>query len=52
MCEECRRIRNQISKYRWFLKWGFDPLTEERMQAAIAELERNQKEIDCKDVDV
>jgi hypothetical protein len=52
MCEECRKVENKLSKYRWFLAHGFDRLTEERMKAAIADLERDQKAIACKSVDV
>jgi hypothetical protein len=48
MCEQCNKIQNQIAQYRRFLNHRFDPLTEERMKAAITELECKQKAIGCK----
>jgi len=48
MCEACQRAQDQISKYRRFLDRGFDPLTEERMKAAIAELERDLQVMSCR----
>jgi hypothetical protein len=39
MCEQCQTLQKQILHYRQFLKQRFDPLTEERIQAMIAELE-------------
>jgi hypothetical protein len=43
MCDECDKLAEKISHYRLFLNNRFDPLTEERIKALIAELER-QKE--------
>jgi hypothetical protein len=39
MCEQCQNLQKQIIHYRQFLKQRFDPLTEERIKALIAELE-------------
>jgi hypothetical protein len=40
MCEQCQNLQTQIIHYRQFLKQRFDPLTEERIKAMIAELEQ------------
>jgi hypothetical protein len=40
MCEQCQNLQKQIIHYRQFLKQRFDPLTEERIEAMIAELEQ------------
>jgi hypothetical protein len=39
MCEQCEKIREKISHYRGFLGQRFDPLTEQRIEALIADLE-------------
>jgi hypothetical protein len=43
MCDQCDKLEERISHYRLFLNQRFDPLTEERIRALIADLER-QKE--------
>ena len=43
MCDQCRKLEEKISHYRLFLNQRFDPLTEERIKALIADLKR-QKE--------
>ena len=42
MSERCDELQKQIDKYSQFLQQGFDPLTEERIKAAIAELEERK----------
>jgi hypothetical protein len=46
MCEQCDYLEKQIAQYR-FLTNRFDPLTEERMKAALAELEKRKAEFQC-----
>ena len=43
MCDQCDKLEEKISHYRLFLNQRFDPLTEDRTRALIADLER-QKE--------
>jgi hypothetical protein len=43
MCGQWDKLEEKISHYRLFLANRFDPLTEERIKALIAELKR-QKE--------
>jgi hypothetical protein len=43
MCEQCSQLQKQISRYRGFLQQRFDPLTEERIKAVIADLERSKE---------
>jgi hypothetical protein len=43
MCEQCQNLQKQIIHYRQFLKQRFDPLTEERIKAMIAELEQRKE---------
>jgi hypothetical protein len=40
MCDRCDKLEERISHYRLFLNQRFDPLTEERIRALIADLER------------
>ena len=42
MCEQCNEFQTQIDKYHRFLKQRYDPLTEERMKAAVVELEQRK----------
>jgi hypothetical protein len=42
MCGECDDLQKKIDQYRRFLKHRFDPLTEERLKAALAELEERK----------
>jgi hypothetical protein len=43
MCDQCDKLKEKIARYRVFLNQPFDALTEERIKALIADLER-QKE--------
>jgi hypothetical protein len=43
MCEQCQTLQKQILHYRQFLKQRFDPLTEQRIKATIAELEQRKE---------
>jgi hypothetical protein len=43
MCEQCDQFQKQILHYRQLLRQGFDPLTEERIKAAIVDLERSKE---------
>lgn len=45
MCELCKILRLQIDRYKRILAYGFDSLTEERLKAAIAELEKRMAEL-------
>ena len=42
MCEQCENLQKQIDQYNRILHYGFDPLTEERLKAAISELEKRK----------
>jgi hypothetical protein len=42
MCEECDRLEVTIQHYRKFVAQGFDPLTVERINELIAELEHRK----------
>jgi hypothetical protein len=43
MCDQCDKLKEKIVHHRLFLNQRFDALTEERIKALIADLER-QKE--------
>jgi len=45
MCERCDELQKQIDRYNRFLHQRFDPLTEERLKAALAELEKRKAEL-------
>jgi hypothetical protein len=45
MCEQCENLQRQIDRYNRFLRQRFDALTEERWQAALAELEKRKAEL-------
>ena len=45
MCEQCEYFEKQIAQYTRFLTHRFDPLTEARMRAALAELEKRKAEL-------
>ena len=47
MCKQCEYFEGQIAQYNRFLTNRFDPLTEARMKAAIADLERRKVEFRC-----
>jgi hypothetical protein len=39
MCDQCDKLKEKIARYRPFLDQRFDPLTEQRIKALIADLE-------------
>jgi hypothetical protein len=45
MCDICKILQLQIDRYKCVLKFGFDPLTEQRLKDAISELERRKAEL-------
>jgi hypothetical protein len=45
MCDKCENIQKQIDQYNRFLRQRFDPLTEERLRAAVTELEKRKAEL-------
>jgi hypothetical protein len=47
MCDQCDKLQEKISHYRVFLTKGFDPLTHQRIEALIADLERRKETIHC-----
>jgi hypothetical protein len=42
MCQTCNKFDDAISRYRELLKQRFDSLTEERIKAAIVDLEQRK----------
>jgi hypothetical protein len=42
MCEQCEHLEKKISHYRGFLRHPFDPLTRERIEGLIRELEERK----------
>ena len=42
MCDQCDKLKEKIAHYRVFLNQRFDTLTEERIKALIADLERQK----------
>jgi hypothetical protein len=45
MCEQCKNLQKQIDQFSRFLQHRFDPLTEERLKAALAEMEKRKAEL-------
>lgn len=45
MCEQCENLQKQIDQFSRILQHRFDPLTEERLKAALAEMERRKEEL-------
>jgi cell division protein ZapA (FtsZ GTPase activity inhibitor) len=43
MCDQCQQLEAKILHFRQFLRQRFDPLTEERIKAMIAELEQRKE---------
>ncbi|MET0443944.1 hypothetical protein [Tardiphaga sp.] len=39
MCDKCTETQAQIAKFRHFLDHPLDPLTKERLTAAVVEME-------------
>ena len=48
MCDACNKFDDAISRYRELLKQRFDPLTEERIKAAIVDLEHRKAALNCR----
>ena len=47
MCDQCDKLKEKIAHYRLFLNQRFDALTEERIKALIADLERQKAAMNC-----
>ena len=45
MCEQCKNLQKQIDQFTRILQHPFDPLTVERLKAALAEMERRKAEL-------
>ena len=45
MCEKCQQLKTDIERYRRIVSWGLDPLTTERLNALIHELEQRKAAI-------
>jgi hypothetical protein len=45
MCEQCKNLQKQIDQYKRLLQHRFDPLTEERLKAALTEKEKRKAEL-------
>jgi hypothetical protein len=45
MCEKCEQLDVKIQRYRKFATQGLDPLTTERINALILELERRKEAV-------
>jgi len=45
MCEQCKNLQKQIDQFRRLLQHRFDPLTEERLKAALAEMETRKVDL-------
>ena len=45
MCDQCNKLKEKIAHYRVFLNQRFDTLTEERIKALIADLERQKEAV-------
>jgi hypothetical protein len=45
MCKQCDELQKQIAQYQRFLAQNLDPLTNERMKAAVLELEKRRAEV-------
>jgi TATA-binding protein-associated factor Taf7 len=45
MCEKCEQLSATIQRYRRLVAQALDPLTTERINALIQELEKRKKEM-------
>jgi hypothetical protein len=45
MCDKCDKFQIQIDRYQRFLTQRYDPLTEQRMKAAVVELEERKVDL-------
>jgi ABC-type polar amino acid transport system ATPase subunit len=43
MCVECQNLQNKIMRYREMIRRALDPLTTERVNALIKELEQRKE---------
>jgi hypothetical protein len=47
MCEKCVELEKVISQHLRMLRQGFDPLTIERINEAVADMERQKETLHC-----
>jgi len=45
MCEQCKNLQKQIDEFSRVLQHQLDPLTEQRLKAAVAEMEKRKAEL-------
>ena len=45
MCEQCKNLQKQIDQFSRILQYPLDPLTEQRLKAAVAEMDKAQSRI-------
>jgi hypothetical protein len=45
MCEQCKNLQKQIDQFSRILQYPLDPLTEQRLRAAVAEMENRKAEL-------
>jgi Cu2+-containing amine oxidase len=45
MCEQCKNLQKQIDQFNRVLQHPLDPLTEQRLKAAVAEMEKRKAEL-------
>jgi hypothetical protein len=45
MCEQCKNLQKQIDQFNRVLQHQLDPLTEQRLKAAVAEMEKRKAEL-------
>ena len=48
MCEKCQQLQTAIMRYRKFVAQGLDPLTIERINGLILELQQRKDAMDCR----
>ena len=47
MCDECAQLDKVISQHLRMLRQGFDPLTIERINEAVVDMERQKAALHC-----
>ena len=47
MCNECVQLDKVISQHLRMLRQGFDPLTIDRINEAVADMERQKETLHC-----
>jgi arsenate reductase-like glutaredoxin family protein len=45
MCDQCKKVQEQISHYSQFVNKRMDPLTEQRIRELLADLEQRKAAI-------